>query len=441
MCRDNTRRAVRLHDAGPRPGRYSVSLIRDLAASHGNVGRKRSNRTLDEHPTRALPRRSRHGALLRPCKSRDYLAPLGSVRLAERNNLPTPKMGQQASTVATSAVVAMTLASILCVSVLWIFRQDIVSGLTDVLPERAFILLLGLIPAQLFGRTLVGLARAIDRFDLANWYQLAQGLTLLTFVAALFLGVDLGIPQFRRGTLEPAARELDRYPDTRRVCSSGVRPPASLVEVGSPRKFEVRLQELSANTRGPCTRTDRRSYAGCDADRTWTDRLLCNRRRNHEPFKADSCGDRECPLSLRRGASQTRERSRYGPRLAQFHPLGNGQRSRRGIDCALLYRPGLWNRVRGRGVSTSGSTPSGNHADIIQGAFTLFHGRRPANGQRLDPESFGRDQHRAKPMADPAIWNQRRGNSNSFDLRTRVHSHGDSVSQGNRDRIQDDGDA
>ena len=104
------------------------------------------------------------------------------------------RMGQESSVVATSAIVAMTIASVFCVLGLWIFRAEIQSRFNNQLPDSSFLLLLGLIPAQLFGRAFVGIARAIGRFDLANWYQLVQGLALLIFVAALFVGIDLGIP-------------------------------------------------------------------------------------------------------------------------------------------------------------------------------------------------------------------------------------------------------
>jgi len=87
-------------------------------------------------------------------------------------------------------VVAMASTSIVAMAVCLAFEDPISRRFLDGAPVEIFRLSLLIVPAMVFGRWLVGLCRAIERFDLNNWYRISvvAGTLAAIVVALVVLG-------------------------------------------------------------------------------------------------------------------------------------------------------------------------------------------------------------------------------------------------------------
>lgn len=94
--------------------------------------------------------------------------------------------------VATTGLFAMASISLAILLLGWVSEPFVVARLLDGENQLAYRIALFLIPAQLFGRFFVALARGIDRFDLANRYRVALAAgTVLALAVVLGTGEAL----------------------------------------------------------------------------------------------------------------------------------------------------------------------------------------------------------------------------------------------------------
>lgn len=99
--------------------------------------------------------------------------------------------GTTAGLVATTGLIAMSAVSIVVLIVGYIFEETVVTRLLREAPLEAYRLGLILIPIQLFGRLFIALARASDRFDLANRYQISVLAGTLVFLLGVWGAGDV----------------------------------------------------------------------------------------------------------------------------------------------------------------------------------------------------------------------------------------------------------
>lgn len=91
--------------------------------------------------------------------------------------------------VASTGLLAMTAVSILFVLVGWSVEEWVAQNVLGGVPIPAYRVALFLVPAQLYGRLLVALARALDRFDIANRYVIwVAGSTCVGMFVVLSFG-------------------------------------------------------------------------------------------------------------------------------------------------------------------------------------------------------------------------------------------------------------